>query len=216
MPISIASAAIACCILASPAKPELSTSTPYFLKKACSAPISTGRNEKASACALPTRSLCCAEAGAAGSRSDAAASATAAKRKVENARFIPVSPLIWPHSFCRRQEFFGVELRHVGLLRKRVHIDEGLRQHGETFRIEAAVLREHRQGLVIDLADDGLRNLQDAARDTHHIRLVVLEKRDRLEPGGEEFLHVVGMLRDHVVAREDYVIDVFLHDIAEL
>src|SRR5580700_8016114 len=137
--MSMESDAIACCSLASPAKAEPSTSRPFSLKKPLRMPMSSGVNENASGTALPTRKVSAAGAGAAMS---APASAAASSVAVRFAIF----------TLALRQKRLGVKLAHVGLVGKRLHLDEGAAQHLERLWIEVAVIGEHRHQLVVEAA----------------------------------------------------------------
>src|SRR5262249_53210014 len=80
MPISTPSAAIACCSLASPPKPDGSTVSPCLANWPVSMPTSSGVKVQANGTALPTRNVSAAPAGA---HNAAVASIT---RQIENAR----------------------------------------------------------------------------------------------------------------------------------
>src|SRR5262245_59853236 len=141
------SAAIACCILASPAKATDSTSMPFFAKMPCFMPTSSGTNENASGTALPTRSFSAASADAA---HVIAAHAAAARISAFRTSMVMSSSLqTQPRPSFVRQQCLGINLAHVGRLRQRLHLDEGTLQDRECLGVETAGVREHRHQLVV-------------------------------------------------------------------
>src|SRR6202035_286730 len=87
--ISMLSAAIACCMRASPPKMVDSISRPFCANSPLRIPISSGTNEKATPTALPTRSVSAAHTGAAAraqSSSAAPKSATLLRSKANGVR----------------------------------------------------------------------------------------------------------------------------------
>jgi len=114
-----------------------------------------------------------------------------------------------------RQECFGVELAHVGLLGKGFHLHEGFAQHRKRLGLEAAAIGKHRHKLVVDAAGGGGVRSHDFAGDRQRVGLVLAHEGDGLEPALQKGAQRLWLARDRLVGGKDHMDMKILHQFAE-
>ena len=129
---------------------------------------------------------------------------------------------IAPERACHRsrspgrwQKRFGVELAHVRLFRKRLHLHERLAQHRKRLGIEPAGVREHRHELVIDAVRGLGVGAHDVLGDLDGLVAVRAHEGDGLKPALEKTAQRLRLAGDGLVGREDHVDMEVLDQLAE-